>query len=432
MFGHLESSAAHPVAAHSVGAADVHAWVRALGELDREVTDAERIDQLRALEELAGAVAGAHAQLGIDLAASVRADESVPGARRDEVGRGVAAQIALARRISPARAARQLALDEVIVGDMPQAFAAMRAGKLSGWRASLLARETSCLTASDRARVDTELCADRDRLESLGDRQLAAQARRIAARLDPEALVERARRAESERTVTIRPAPDTMCYLTALLPVAQGVAAYAALVAAADAARATGDSRSRGQVMADALLARVQQGETSRPRPPAVSIGLLMTDHTLLTGGSEPAHLDGYGPIPADLATGLVSQALDAGEASWLRRLYTSPTTGELVNLDAHPVEFPASLARLIRSRDQTCRTPWCDAPIRHTDHVVAKRLGGKATVANGQGLCEACNYAKEAPGWTARPRPGPHGHTIDITTPTGHRYVSRPPSLVP
>ncbi len=35
--------------------------------------------------------------------------------------------------------------------------------------------------------------------------------------------------------MTLRPAPDTMTNLTGLLPVTQGVAAYAALVTAADA-----------------------------------------------------------------------------------------------------------------------------------------------------------------------------------------------------
>ena len=49
-----------------------------------------------------------------------------------------------------------------------------------------------------------------------------------------------------------------MTYVTALLPVAQGVGVYAALRRAADT---TFDDRSRGQVMADTLVERV----TGRP-----------------------------------------------------------------------------------------------------------------------------------------------------------------------
>lgn len=56
----------------------------------------------------------------------------------------------------------------------------------------------------------------RSALIGLGDGRIAAEARAIAYRLDPHAVVERAARAEEERTVTIRPAPDCMTYLTAL------------------------------------------------------------------------------------------------------------------------------------------------------------------------------------------------------------------------
>ena len=67
---------------------------------------------------------------------------------------------------------------------------------------------------------------------------------------------------------------------------------------------------------------------------------------------------------------------------------------------------FPAGLAKFLVLRDQTCRTPWCDAPVRHRDHVVPVEEGGATSAGNGQGLCEACNHAKQAHGWLARPGP--------------------------
>ena len=90
---------------------------------------------------------------------------------------------------------------------------------------------------------------------------------------------------------------------------------------------------------------------------------------------------------------------------------------------------FDGALADLIELRDQQCRTPWCDAPVRHKDHVVKAGHGGPTSAANGQGLCEACNYAKEAMGWQARPRPGPR-HAVEVVTPTGHSYTSVAPPL--
>lgn len=44
--------------------------------------------------------------------------------------------------------------------------------------------------------------------------------------------------------------------------------------------------------------------------------------------------------------------------------------------------------------------------------------------------LCEACNHAKQAPGWRARPGPPGGGHEIETMTPTGHRYQSRAPAV--
>ena len=88
-------------------------------------------------------------------------------------------------------------------------------------------------------------------------------------------------------------------------------------------------------------------------------------------------------------------------------------------------------LAEFLRLRDRRCRNPWCNAPIRHLDHAEDAALGGKTTAANGQGLCEACNHAKQADGWSARQVDGPV-HTIEIVTPTGHRYLSTVPATGP
>ena len=63
--------------------------------------------------------------------------------------------------------------------------------------------------------------------------------------------------------MSIRPAPDTMTYLSALLSVAHGVAVYAALNQHANTAKATGDARSHAQLMADELVHRVTDPTTA-------------------------------------------------------------------------------------------------------------------------------------------------------------------------
>ena len=392
--------------------------------------DAGRVDAIRALEELVCTATAAQAQLAAELDASVRASRAAAGVRRAEQGRGIAAQVAHARRESPHRGERHLGLAKIVRTELPRTWAAWRSGRIPEWTATVVARETACLPLAHRLAVDELVAGDPDHLEALGQRQLIGLLQAEAARLDPASVVARRRRAESERCVTLRPAPDTMTWLTALLPVADGVATYAALTRAADTARASGDDRSRGQVMADTLVASVEGagpgGSVARP----VQLGLVMTDTALLGGSDEPALLEGYGPVPAELAREIVAGAVTRDEQVWLRRLYTSPTTGELVAMDARSRVFLGSLNRFVRLRDQTCRTPWCDAPVRHVDHAREHAKGGPTSAGNAQSLCEACNHAKQAPGWRARPSPDADGHEIVTTLPTGHTYRSRAPAL--
>lgn len=148
-----------------------------------------------------------------------------------------------------------------------------------------------------------------------------------------------------------------------------------------------------------------------------------------------------FGLADADLGRQLA--ALTPADRIWFRRLYRHPRTGELVALDSRRRRFPPGLQRLIRFRDQHCRTPWCRAPIRHSDHARRWADDGATEIDNGQGLCEACNHAKEAPGWRASPAPtgtdsdtgtststDHPAHGVAVTTPTGHTYVTSPPSL--
>ena len=174
-----------------------------------------------------------------------------------------------------------------------------------------MARETACLDPADRRVADAELGPV---LAGLGDREVEAAARAVAYRLDPRAFVDRARGAVKDRTVTLRPAPDTMSRLGGFLPVAQGVATYTALSTEADRRRAEGDQRSRGQIMADTLVERVTGQATAGAVP--VEVQLVMPEQTLLRGGDEPGDLAGAGPVPAAVARALVTDPDATGVAA--------------------------------------------------------------------------------------------------------------------
>jgi hypothetical protein len=158
-----------------------------------------------------------------------------------------------------------------------------------------------------------------------------------------------------------------------------------------------------------------------------VEIQLVMTDKTLFAGADEPADVSGIGPVPAPLIRHwLCGDATKHGmqAAAWIRRLYASPTNGQLISMDSRRRCFDGQLRQFVITADRTCRTPWCDAPIRHVDHPRRAADGGGTSVDNGTGLCESCNYAKEAPGW----RTDPLGNRVlEVRTPTGHRTPPPP-----
>lgn len=147
--------------------------------------------------------------------------------------------------------------------------------------------------------------------------------------------------------------------------------------------------------------------------------------------GDAAAWLPGLGPVPAGVARQMIADTVRFDPSvpdevqdmahTFIHRLYTDPDTGKLVAMDSRSRVFPSKLRKMVKFRDDVCRTPWCDAPIRHIDHAMPVNDGGETTWANASGLCESCNYAKEAQRW----KHTSHADGLTVTTPTGHRYTS-------
>jgi hypothetical protein len=216
-------------------------------------SESELVDWISRLEEVKCAAEAVQAQAAVRLEEAVRARQVEAGVPARRLGEGVASQVALARRVSPEKGAKLLGLAKILIAEMPHTFALMKTGLFSQWQATILARETAYLSVEDRRVIDHELCAtgpggEPARAVSMGLRQLENAAQKLAITLDQASVVARAANAEKDRRVSLRPAPDTMTWLGALLPVKDGVAVYAALDQAAKAAHAAGDERSRGQV----------------------------------------------------------------------------------------------------------------------------------------------------------------------------------------
>ncbi|WP_169741771.1 HNH endonuclease [Nocardioides aequoreus] len=420
-----------------VSAAELDGLVRRLASLDAQALDAEaQIDALALLERVKGAVAATQVRVVAAFDDGQRAADAARGVRPEAQGRGVAIQVGLAMRTSPARARRFVGMAHAL-RELPHTYDALADGVTSEYRAFLVTKETAHLSLEHRAAVDAELASRPGGIGALGDRTAESVSRAIGQRLDPAGAVRRRSRAAKARRVSLRPAPDGMSRLCATLPLVEGVATYATLQRAAESARASGDDRSRGAVMADELVGRVVAQAGDARTAGDVEVCLVMTDAALL--GSDdpeehhrPAEVHSasglHGTVPADEARGVVRDAARV----WLRRLHQDPATGELVAMDSRSRLFDGSLRRFLVLRDQQCRTPWCDAPVRHVDHVRCARDGGLTRADNAQGLCEACNQAKEHA--RLQQHPTLDGSVV-TTTPTGHTYRShrpRPPTPPP
>jgi hypothetical protein len=236
-----------------------------------------------------------------------------------------------------------------------------------------------------------------------------------------------------------------MSLFTGFLPVEQGVACLAALRRHTDALLASGDARGRGQIMADTLVERVT-GQ-ARATDVNVEVGIVMSVDSLIggaastggsatdsathaadsSGGPGSAEVVGHGPIPAGIARDLLRSTMGR---RWWRRLFMMPEGGPLIGGDPRRRVFDGVLAGLIEVRDGgRCRDPFCDAPIRHIDHILPYRAGGPTSFANGRGVCARGNYVREMPGWEVELVDDGFGrqpHTVRTTTPTGHTYTSR------
>ncbi|WP_240157295.1 HNH endonuclease [Pseudonocardia broussonetiae] len=326
--------------------------------------------------------------------------------------RSIAAQVALACRVSPTEGRRRVRTARDLHAGHTRVRELFSAGLLSEYKTATVIAATAHLSPAERAQVDQELAEQR--VETLGVRRIHDLARTLAAQVAPEKFTARCRAARSGRRVSVRPSADGMADLTAHLPVEEAVACYAALAAAVNevAVQPEPVTRGRGQIMADTLVERLTGQATARDV--AVEIQILVPVEALVDRDSPlPAEIPGHGPVPVELLT------CGAGRKTW-RRLITRD--GTVIGGDSRSRFFTGRLAALIRARDgHRCREPYCDAPIRHIDHIRRWSELGRTEFDNGRGLCAFHNHVRETVGWRAEVTSG----TVRTTTPTGAEYVS-------
>ncbi|MFE5776195.1 DUF222 domain-containing protein [Brachybacterium sp. NPDC056505] len=448
---------------------------------------------------------------------AVRGQDIAEGAPARDQGRRTADEVRMASRISPALASRRLRAGERLVREMPRMFEALASGAITSEAAYAIGRAAGPVQPDLRSEVDEVLDQHLPDLEGASTSRWSREVDALAQTLDPQGAPRRHRRAEQERSVTVRAGAHGMGTVTAHLSGLDCQAIRRRLSLEAEKMRAAGEDRTHGQLMAD-LLSDTILGRHGAVDPVTLQIGVVISERALFSPAhGEPAMIEGYGvidsgqvrdhvlgqdidtrrepaqaepaqptldedlplpdaiadlvdletpaqrrtqqvdaitahlraargappaedlraqgppgsgssttepsndlPCPSDAShpdavrSGTDAAVLSPGEryrralqlleaeegtADELRRLFTHPTTGELVAMESRSRAFPQGLARYMRIREILCGGPYCDASIRHADHIRPHAEGGLTSALNGQALCAHCNLTKETPG---------------------------------
>ncbi|MPZ00754.1 MAG: DUF222 domain-containing protein [Actinophytocola sp.] len=177
------------------------------------------------------------------------------------------------------------------------------------------------------------------------------------------------------------------------------------------------DERSLDAIRAD-VLTELLLGKRHSYKQVQIQVTVPVT--TLLGARDLPGDLEGYGPVPADIAREMAADP----KCTW-RRLLTDPATGQLLEMGRHRYKPPAQLSDYVRARDQRCLVPGCNRLARRcdTDHSIEWQHLGTTDARLLVCLCRRHHRLKDRPGWS-------FGDTLTITTPTGRKYRPRVPRI--
>jgi hypothetical protein len=328
-------------------------------------------------------------------------------------------------RLSRWSATARLAQSRELVQRLPETLAEWQAGRLDERRVTAICDATRHLPV-ETARAVQERVLPRAPEQTLA--QLRAALARAVIAADPAGAEQRHKAARRERRVAVNPEPDGMASLWALLPAPDAVAAFGWLTRLARGC-GTEDPRSMDARRADLLAALLtgrltpatETGGSERPRPvspgkPLVQVVMPFT--TLLGADQQPCELVGHGPITAEHARQIATDAT-------LVRLVYDPPSGTLLDHGRRTYRPPAALADHVRARDRHCRQPICRrrATDSELDHLIPFPIGptSEPNLATG---CSHDHHLKHSPGWQVHALPD---GAIEWITPTGHRYHSTP-----
>ena len=419
----------------------VASFLDTMGELIDDVVEADRviaraaakraalIDQARSWSEATASL------MPID-ASQVHRWSSARVARRSLVS-----ELAAALRLPERSTETLIEESRSLLRELPATMTALTEGQISYRHAQVMIDHANSLPAEARRAFEESALPFAMKLTVS---RFEHRARILRERVHPESIEVRHGSSRDKRELTLDPARDGMAWLTAYLP---AVSAHAILTRMSDIAadlQSPDDPRTLTQLRADVFCDLLIDGQTDTAldaapdansgtapdaaHPPLRRLGwgirarVLITVPvlTLLGRGTEPAVLEGYGPIDLDTARDL------AANAPGFVRILTHPETGAVLSLGRDRYTISPDLRAWLRMRDETCRAPGCGAPARRCelDHTKDWQYHGPSNHDNLAHLCPKHHDQKHHTRWIVE-----HLSDGDLewTSPTGHCYLIEP-----
>ena len=368
-------------------------------------------------------------------------------------------------------AGRKVATAAALAAKLPATLAAMSAGDLDPWRATIIATQLAEASASSCAAVEALIYpAVLDETPGAVTRRV----RRVLARVDSDALRLKAAKERLDRFVHAYPSqiPGLTTWV-ASLPAADSAACWAAIDALAHQMSGVDPTRTLEQARADALVdlmltnvevtttvtlmipvqtATVTEPDGSRERdlivrhlnntdPCAAKTGFRtlnplantddfgqptpepnpMIEPTWTQIAAMGYEIPGIGVIGGDIVAGILDNF-----NTRITRVLLDEHTGIVIETTQDTYLPNTAMRRFIHKRDGHCRFPGCARNAQHCepDHITPYSQGGPTTPANLISLCKHHHRVKHQTGWALTMTRDGH---CTWTDPHGRQYATHP-----
>ncbi|MFF1384593.1 DUF222 domain-containing protein [Arthrobacter sp. NPDC058288] len=338
---------------------------------------------------------------------------------------GLVAELACALTVTERTAGAFLQETRQLTEALPLTLAALEAGTISWQHARVLVDETTGLTPAAAATLEAHFldpdavnpargCPPGDLVPS----RFRAKARTWRERHHPVSIEQRHRTSAQDRRLEYTPDRDGMAWLSAYLPADTAASIWNRATAAARDLQNPAEPRNLSQLRADTAAAWLLGGVADGIPSPKAQVLVTVPVLSLLGATEEPAHMDGYGPIPPSMARRLIADG-----ATSFHRVLTDPGSGAPLEIQRASYRIPTAMRQWLRLRDGKCPFPGCNNQSLDTeaDHITPWHEGGTTGVSNLGQPCRKHHRLRHTTGW--KPVNASHDAPPGWESPSGRHY---------